>query len=125
MKAYCAGPLLTLYERDFVSECGKALQAHGIDAFVPQSPIVELPNDTRSSPCALGGAAAGFLPTFFKRVSGTPNFSWFTSIPRSLIDIIVLLIFILSAVPAMRSFFTGSDPAESEHLGGRFVTRWR
>jgi ABC-type uncharacterized transport system permease subunit len=57
--------------------------------------------------------------------SGTLNVSWFTSIPRPLIDIIVLLIFILSAVPAMRSFFTGSDPAESEHLGGQFVTRWR
>ena len=57
--------------------------------------------------------------------SGTLNVSWFTSIPRPLIDIIVLLMFVLSAVPAMRSFFTGSDPAESEHLGGRFVSRWR
>ncbi len=57
--------------------------------------------------------------------SGTMNVSWFTSIPRPLIDIIVLLIYLLSAVPAMRSFFTGSDPTESEHLGGRFVARWR
>ncbi len=57
--------------------------------------------------------------------SGTMNVSWFTSIPRPLIDIIVLLVLILSAVPAMRSFFTGSDPTESEHLGGRFVTTWR
>jgi simple sugar transport system permease protein len=57
--------------------------------------------------------------------SGTMNVSWFTSIPRPLIDVIVLLIFLLSAVPAMRSFFTGSDPTESEHLGGRFVTTWR
>ena len=57
--------------------------------------------------------------------SGTLNVSWFTSIPRPLIDIIVLLIFVLSAVPAMRAFFTGSDPTESEHLGGRFVSRWR
>ncbi len=57
--------------------------------------------------------------------SGTMNVSWFTSIPRPLIDIIVLLVLILSAVPAMRTFFTGSDPTESEHLGGRFVTTWR
>ncbi len=57
--------------------------------------------------------------------SGTMNLSWFTSISRPLIDIIVLLMFVLSAVPSMRTFFTGSDPTDSEHLGGRFVTRWR
>ncbi len=57
--------------------------------------------------------------------SGTMNISWFTSFPRPLIDIIVLLMFVLSAVPSMRTFFTESDPTESEHLGGRFVTTWR
>ncbi len=49
VRVYCAGPLFTPYERDFMSKCGKALSAHGIDAFVPhESPRVEIPNDTRS-----------------------------------------------------------------------------
>ena len=56
--------------------------------------------------------------------SGTLNVSWFSSVPRPLVDIIVLFVLVLSAVPGMRSFFTGSDPTESEHLGGRFTTTW-
>jgi nucleoside 2-deoxyribosyltransferase len=49
VRVYCAGPLFTPYERDFMSKCGKALQAHGIDAFVPhESPRVKPPDDTRS-----------------------------------------------------------------------------
>ena len=49
MKVYCAGPLFTPYEREFMSKCGKALREHGIEAFVPhESPKIEIPNDTRS-----------------------------------------------------------------------------
>ena len=35
MKVYCAGPLFTPYEREYMSRCGRALREHGIDAFVP------------------------------------------------------------------------------------------
>jgi len=49
VKVYCAGPLFTPYEREFMSQCGKALRQKGIDAFVPhEGPREELPNDTRS-----------------------------------------------------------------------------
>ncbi len=44
MRVYCAGPLFTPYERDFMSQCGKHLREHGIEAFVPhESPRPELP----------------------------------------------------------------------------------
>jgi nucleoside 2-deoxyribosyltransferase len=49
LKVYCAGPLFTPYERDFVSRCGQALRERGIEAFVPHdSPKLEIPNDGRS-----------------------------------------------------------------------------
>ncbi len=49
MKVYCAGPLFTPYEREFMSRCGQALREHDIDAFVPhESPKLKIPNDTRS-----------------------------------------------------------------------------
>lgn len=49
MKVYCAGPLFTPPEREFMSACGKALRERGIDPFVPhESPREEIPNDTRS-----------------------------------------------------------------------------
>ena len=35
MKVYCAGPLFTPYEREYMSRCGRALREYGIDAFVP------------------------------------------------------------------------------------------
>lgn len=35
MKVYCAGPLFTPYEREYMSTCGRALREHGIDVFVP------------------------------------------------------------------------------------------
>jgi simple sugar transport system permease protein len=56
--------------------------------------------------------------------SGTMNVSWFSSVPRPLVDIVVLLVLVLCAVPGMRAFFT-TDPTGSEHLGGRFTTTWR
>jgi ABC-type uncharacterized transport system permease subunit len=56
--------------------------------------------------------------------SGTMNVSWFSSVPRPLVDIVVLLVLVLCAVPGMRAFFT-SDPSGSEHLGGRYTTTWR
>jgi len=55
--------------------------------------------------------------------SGTMNVSWVTSVPRPLIDILINLIIILAAVPSMRTFFV-SDPADADHLGGRYVSRW-
>jgi simple sugar transport system permease protein len=57
--------------------------------------------------------------------SGAMNVAWFTSIPRPLIDILVELIVILSALPSMRSFFSGSEFSDIERLGGRFVTGQR
>lgn len=44
MKVYCAGPLFTPYEREFMSTCGRVLRENGIDAFVPhESPKPDLP----------------------------------------------------------------------------------
>ena len=49
MKVYCAGPLFTPYQREFMSNCGQDLREHGVDAFVPhESPKEKVPNDTRS-----------------------------------------------------------------------------
>ena len=50
MKVYCAGPLFTPYERDYMSQCGQALRERGVDAFVPhESPKEKVPNDRRSA----------------------------------------------------------------------------
>jgi simple sugar transport system permease protein len=57
--------------------------------------------------------------------SGAMNVAWFTSIPRPLIDILIEIIVISSALPSMRSFFSGSEISDLERLGGRFVTGWR
>jgi len=57
--------------------------------------------------------------------SGTLNVSWFTSVPRAVVDIIVLVLFLLAAVPSMRSFFADDDPTGTGHLGGRFLSYWR
>ena len=57
--------------------------------------------------------------------SGAMNVAWFSSIPRPLIDILVELIIIFSALPSMRSFFSGSAFSEIERLGGRFIARQR
>jgi Nucleoside 2-deoxyribosyltransferase len=49
MKIYFAGPLFTVYERDYISQCAATLREHGIDPFVPHESIKPpLPNDTRS-----------------------------------------------------------------------------
>jgi simple sugar transport system permease protein len=57
--------------------------------------------------------------------SGAMNVSWFTSIPRPLIDILIEIIVISSALPSMRSFFSGSEFSDLERLGGRYVTGWQ
>jgi len=57
--------------------------------------------------------------------SGAMNVSWFTSIPRPLIDILVEFIVIFSALPSMRSFFTGNTFSDTERLGGHLVARQR
>ncbi|MBM4432316.1 MAG: hypothetical protein FJ026_18505 [Chloroflexi bacterium] len=50
LKVYCAGPLFTPYERDFMSKCGQVLREAGIKAFVPhESPKPKVPNDPRSA----------------------------------------------------------------------------
>lgn len=47
MKVYCAGPLFTPYEREYMSKCGQALRAVGIDPFVPHESFkLQLPPDT-------------------------------------------------------------------------------
>ena len=57
--------------------------------------------------------------------AGTMNVSWFTSISRPLIDIVVELIVLLTALPSMRSFFPGSTFSDFERLGGRFTAKQR
>ena len=47
MKIYCAGPLFTPYERDYMSYCGRVLREHGIDAFVPHESFE--PGDSEQS----------------------------------------------------------------------------
>ena len=50
MKVYCAGPLFTPYERDYMSQCGQALRERGVDVFVPhESPKKKTPNDPRTT----------------------------------------------------------------------------
>ncbi len=47
MKVYCAGPLFTPYEREYMSKCGQALREKGIEPFVPHESFkLELPPDT-------------------------------------------------------------------------------
>lgn len=55
--------------------------------------------------------------------AGAMHASWFTSIPRPLLDILVELTVLLAALPSMRSFFSGGALEELERLGGRFVGR--
>jgi simple sugar transport system permease protein len=55
--------------------------------------------------------------------AGAMNASWFTSIPRPLIDVLVQLLFVMTAVPSMRRFFTGSSSSDFENLGGSFLKR--
>jgi len=49
MKIYFAGPLFTIYERDYISACAKVLRQHDIDPFVPhEGDKTIVPTDTRS-----------------------------------------------------------------------------
>ncbi len=49
MKIYFAGPLFTIYEREYISRCAATLREHGFEVFVPhESPKIEIPGDTRS-----------------------------------------------------------------------------
>ncbi|MBN1922158.1 MAG: nucleoside 2-deoxyribosyltransferase [Anaerolineae bacterium] len=58
MKVYCAGPLFTLCEREYMSRCGQALRdAGGIEPFVPHENIkLRLPVNTADRLLALGVA---------------------------------------------------------------------
>lgn len=55
--------------------------------------------------------------------AGAMHASWFTTIPRPLLDILVELTVLLAALPSMRAFFAGGVLEELERLGGRFVGR--
>ncbi len=55
--------------------------------------------------------------------AGAMHASWFTPIPRPLLDILVELTVLLAALPSMRAFFSGDALQELERLGGRFVGR--
>lgn len=49
MKIYFAGPLFTVYEREYVSKCAEKLRKKGIDPFVPhEQPWSNDPSDSRS-----------------------------------------------------------------------------
>ncbi len=55
MNVYCAGPLFTLYEREYMSRCGLALRAAGIEPFVPHENFAApLPPHTADRLLALG-----------------------------------------------------------------------
>lgn len=62
VKVYCAGPLFTLYERDYMSRCGQALREVGIKPFVPHENFhAKLPPDTAERLLALGAATPEML----------------------------------------------------------------
>jgi hypothetical protein len=49
MRIYFAGPLFTVYEREYISKCAVTLREHGIDPFVPhEQPWTKDPGDLRS-----------------------------------------------------------------------------
>ena len=50
MKVYFAGPLFTVYERDYISKCAVQLRQNAIDPWVPheQNKLAE-PGDTRTA----------------------------------------------------------------------------
>lgn len=56
MKIYCAGPLFTLCEREYMSRCGEAVRAAGgMEPFVPHENIkLKLPVNTADRLLALG-----------------------------------------------------------------------
>jgi len=53
--------------------------------------------------------------------SGTLTASWYTGIPRPFINIIVEVIFLFSAIPSMRMFFTGKGDSGKDRLGTEFT----
>lgn len=62
MKVYCAGPLFTLYEREYMSRCGQALRAVSMEPFVPHEySQVTLPPDTAERLLELGAATPEML----------------------------------------------------------------
>jgi hypothetical protein len=49
MKVYFAGPLFTVYERDYISKCAAQLRENGIDPYVPHENVKPpAPEDKRS-----------------------------------------------------------------------------
>jgi hypothetical protein len=49
MKIYFAGPLFTVYERDYISKCAVTLRENGIDPFVPHESVRPEPKDNSRS----------------------------------------------------------------------------
>jgi len=47
MKIYFAGPLFTVYEREYISKCAVSLRENGLHPFVPHENPMK-PDDTRS-----------------------------------------------------------------------------
>ncbi len=53
--------------------------------------------------------------------SGTLTASWYTGIPRPFINILIEVLFLFSAIPSMRLFFTGKGHSETDRLGTGFT----
>lgn len=67
----------------------------------------------------VGSLLAGFF--FGGLEAGAMKVSWYTSIPRPLINILVELTIIFVALPSMRAFISGDPTSDVDRLGGRFV----
>lgn len=53
--------------------------------------------------------------------SGTLTASWYTGIPRPFINILIEVLFLFSAIPSMRLFFTGKGHSDTDRLGSGFT----
>ncbi|MBN1261585.1 MAG: ABC transporter permease [Anaerolineae bacterium] len=55
--------------------------------------------------------------------AGAMKVTWYTPIPRPLVDILVEITIVLVALPSMRAFISGDPDSDVDRLGGRFVPR--
>ncbi len=53
--------------------------------------------------------------------SGTLNAAWYTGIPRPFINILIEVLFLFSAIPSMRLFFTAKGDSGKDRLGTGFT----
>lgn len=53
--------------------------------------------------------------------SGTLTASWHTGIPRPFINVLIEVLFLFSAIPSMRLFFTGKGHWENDRFGTEFT----